>query len=184
MKKFWKRITSPITKIDFSVFWKSFYEVAFMTVIALLPLITNIAIAAIVANEFIEPVKTKIIPGEILSYCLSFIAPSLYLLTKIQGSTYKLPLLHAFSIITLVIYVLTFVLYLITKNNWVKEINLSAPHPIDIYFKLTLIFLAITIIFRIYSIYHTKKSSNWSSLRSQQQEDFNSKFSESLNLNK
>jgi hypothetical protein len=173
------KIQSFFSKIDYSVLGKSFQEVFWMTLIALLPLIINIVIASIGTNSFIEPLKTRIIPGEILSYCLSFLAPSLYLLTKTQGTSYKLPYLHIFSIVTLLIYVLIVVLYLIAKNKWVSEINLST-HQFDLYFKLALIFFTTTIIFRIYSVYHGSSLSLWSSTRNRLQQDFNAKFTESL----
>src|SRR5436309_3136731 len=105
MKRLWNWVARFFTAIDYGVLGKSFQEVMWLTLIALFPLIINITIAGIVANDFIEPIKSKILPGEMLSYCLSFLAPSLYLLTRTQGSGYKLPLLHGFSIITLLLYV-------------------------------------------------------------------------------
>ncbi|MDP2386991.1 MAG: hypothetical protein Q8M29_11505 [Bacteroidota bacterium] len=179
MNRFFKSIALFFTLVDYPALWKSCKEVLFLTFIALLPLLINITIASLAANQIIEPLKTKIIPGEMLSYCLSFIAPSLYLLTKTHGSGYKLPLLHVFSIVTLLLYVLTIVLYLVAKNNWVAEINME-NHGFDLYFKLTLIFLSTSIIFRIYSVYHGKNASNWSANRQRQQLDFNQRFSDSI----
>lgn len=173
------RIKAFFFNIDYSILGQSFKEVFWMTSIALFPLIINIVIYAFVANNLIEPLQTKVIPGEILSYCLSFIAPSLYLLTKLQGSQYKLPFLHGFSIVTLIIYVLTIVLYLVIKNHWVKEIN-SEVHSFDLYFKTTIFFLIITIVFRIYTLYHSKNSINWSENRNKQQQDFNTTFTGSI----
>jgi len=180
MKKIWNGIVRFFTSINRDVLLKSFLEVIWLTLIALFPLIINIIIASIVADNFIDPIKTKILPGEILSYCMSFLAPSLYLLTRTQGSSYKLPLLHGFSIVTLLIYVASIVLYLITKNKWVKEINLE-PHGIDLYFKLTLIFLFMSITLRIYAIYHGRNLSAYAIRREQQQRDFNTEFANSLN---
>lgn len=166
--------------IDYKALGKSCIEVISLTLIALLPLIINIIIASIATNNFIEPLKSKIFPGEILSYCLSFLAPSLYLLIKTQGTGYHLPLIHFFSLTTFIVYISSIVLYLIAKNNWVKSINME-NHQVDLYYTLTLIFLATSIIFRIYSVYHGKNASNWSETRERQQNDFNEGFVKSLN---
>ncbi len=174
-----KSIKLFFTSIDYPALGKSFKEVIFLTLIALLPLIINITIASLNLNDIKEALKTKIIPGEILSYCLSFLAPSLYLLTKTQGTGYRLPLVHFFSLTTLLVYISSVVLYLIAKNKWVESINME-NHQVDLYFKFTLIFLATSIIFRIYSVYHGKNASNWSDTRNRQQKDFNEIFIESL----
>src|ERR1700738_3428409 len=88
------------SNIDGPTLGRSMQEVLWLTSLALLPLMINIVIGWFQVNNFGESLQTKIIPGEILSYCLSFIAPSLYLLTKAQGTSYKLPFLHTFSMIT------------------------------------------------------------------------------------
>lgn len=165
--------------IDYSALRKSIYEVIYLTLIALLPLIINIIIASLSSNDIIQPLKSKIIPGEMLSYCMSFLAPSLYLLTKTHGSGYRLPLLHFFSITTLLVYISSIVLYLIAKNMWVDKINME-KHQVDLYFRLASIFLITSVIFRIYSVYHGKNASNWTDARNNQQTDFNKKFVKSL----
>ena len=175
-----KFIKTFFTSIDYSALGKSIIEVFFLTSISLLPLIINIIIASISANDIIAPLKTSIIPGEILSYCLSFLAPSLYLLIKTHGSGYRLPLIHFFSITTFLVYILSMVLYIIAKNKWVQAINME-NHKVDLYFRLTLIFLATSIILRIYSVYHGKNASIWSDTRNRQQSDFNKNFVVSIN---
>jgi len=72
------------------------------------------------------------------------------------------------------------VLYLIAKNQWVPAINME-NHNGDLYFTFALIFLITSIVFRIYSVYHGKKASNWSETRNRQQNDFNATFVESIN---
>lgn len=172
MKGFFKRI-------DYPTLGKSFQEVLWMTCIALIPLMINITLAALPTKGFIEAFKTKVLPSEILSYCLSFIAPSLYLLTKTNGSSYKLPFLHTFSSVTIIIYLISMVLYLVTKNHWIVDIT-GQNNGLDLYLKLTLYFLGITIAFRIYAVYHGRLSSRWPTIRESQQNDFNARFTESL----
>jgi len=168
-----------ITIIDYTALWKSIKEVLSLTLIALFPLIINIFITSVGANEIKEPLRHVIVPGEMLSYCLSFLAPSLYLLIKTHGSGYRLPFIHFFSFITLGIYILSMFLYLIAKNGWVKAVNME-NHDTDLYFILALLFLLISILFRVYSVYHGINSSKWSELRKSQQSNFNEIFIESL----
>lgn len=180
MKRWIEKVKIFFTSVDYPALSRSFMEVFYLTLIALLPLLINIVIASLAANDIIKPLKTKVIPGEILAYCLSFLAPSLYLLIKTHGLGYKLPLLHFFSIITFIIYVSSVVLYLIAKNKWVHSIDMES-HDIDLYFILTLSFFATAVVFRVYSVYHGKNASNWSETRRRQQNEFNEHFSESLN---
>ena len=164
---------------DWESFWNSCKEVGYLTLLALLPLIINIGLAAISLKSVSCALTTKIIPGEILSYCLGFLAPSMYLLTKTQGSGYKLPFVHLFSGITLLIYVLIMVFYLVAKNKWVDGINMD-QHRIDPYYIMAIIFFFLTLIFRIYSVYHSKEASSYFSDRKNKQAKFNSQFKGSI----
>ena len=159
---------------------KSIKEVITLTAIALFPLIIRIIIEAISLNDILGSLKLSLVPGEMLSYCLSFLAPSLYLLIKTHGSGYRLPFIHFFSLTTLAVYVLSMVLYLIAKNGWVKAINMENQGT-GLYFNLALIFLITSIVYRVYSVYHSINASKWSETRTKQQQDFNQNFVESLN---
>lgn len=169
-----RRITNYFIEINWSALWKSTTEVLWLTLFAFLPLVLNICIYWLSGTSLQKSLETKVIPGEILSYCLSFIAPSIYLLIKIHGTNYRLPMVKVFFFITFLVYILTLLLYLIAKNNWVENINLQR-HTFDPYYKLAVIFLGITILFRIYSTYHGSFS-NWTEERLQQQRNFNTQF--------
>jgi len=172
---------SPFVDINWKSLGNSFAEVLWMTLIAFSPLFINILIAASSTNDLRGAFIDKIIPGEMLSYCMSFLAPSLYLLVKTHGSGYTVPLFKYFSISTYFIYVCTVVLYLAAKNNWVTDVDMQ-HHPFGIFFKLSLTFLAISVLFRIFSIYHGGFS-NWTAERKQQQETFNKSLAERLKTN-
>jgi hypothetical protein len=164
---------------DFDAFMKSIKEVLTLTAIALFPLFIRFIIETISSNSLILSLKLSLVPGEMLAYCLSFLAPSLYLLLKTHGSGYKLPFIHFFSITTFAVYVLSMVLYLIAKNGWVKAINMESQGT-GLYFYFALIFFITSIIYRVYSIYHGINASKWAEMRSKQQQDFNKNFVESL----
>ncbi|PZR18182.1 MAG: hypothetical protein DI539_16810 [Flavobacterium psychrophilum] len=175
MKNWFYQIKEYFTTINFSALFGHMAEVIWLTFFAFIPLIINITIAWIISKDISDAAKSKIIPGEILSYCLSFIAPSMYLFVKTNGTNYKLPLLKIFSIVTFTLYFLIALLLLIVKNKWVEGID-SEKHNFDLYFQLSIGFLIGTILLRIYSTYHGNYS-NWSSTRKQQQEDFNMRIS-------
>jgi hypothetical protein len=180
MIKLWKSVKNFFVNIDYPTLWRSCLEVFWLTLIALSPLFANILLTAIPAADFFHAAKEKIVPGEILSYCLSFLAPSLYLLIKTQGTSYKLPILHVFSITVLITYLSSFAIYLVAKNSWVKEINFQT-HELDIYLGTALIFFIIAIACRIYTTYHQRNMSSWALTRKHQQDEFNETFRQSIN---
>lgn len=171
MNKFWNSFKKFFTAINYSALWDNISEVAWLTGFAFIPLIINIIISSLSTHCFLESIKQKIIPGEILSYCLSFLAPSLYLLVKTHGKNYKLPFLKLFSLTAFATYFLIGILLLIVKNNWVDGID-SKQHSFDLYFQLSIGYLFLTIFLRIYSSYHGSFS-NWSKDRNDDQKDFN-----------
>ena len=111
---------------------------------------------------------------------MSFLAPSMYLLIKMDGKNYKLPFLHFFSLCTFILYTVCLVLNIITKNNFVLKINESLSSE-TIYLKISLFALITTILFRIYAIYHGKKSSDYQEIRNNDQQNFNETFRNAVN---
>ena len=175
MKELWFKLKNYFKEKKVGLLIEHISEVLWLTGIAFLPLILNIVIAAASLDDFPQAVKQKIIPGEMLSYCLSFVAPSLYLLIKTHGQNYKLPYLKLFTFITYSIYLCSVFLVLIAKNKWVPGIDLE-HHEFDLYFKISVSFLIATIILRVYSTYHGSYS-NWSEDREDEQDDFNAEIS-------
>ncbi len=164
--------------IDYLTLGKSTKEVLWLTSFAFFPILFNLAIASI-QQGFVGSMKHNLIPGEILTFCLSFLAPTLYLLVKTHGLGYKLPFLHTISIISIFIYVLSILLYVIAKHGWSKEINME-KHQNDPYLSLSLIFLFISILFRLYSVYHNSCVSTYAANRANQQEEVNSQYSKHI----
>lgn len=161
-------------------FWKSCGEVTLLSAFTFLPLILNIAIATIPAENKAEAFASKIIPGEILAYCLSFIAPLFILLLKTHGNNYKLPFINIIFFFSIGIYALTLVLTLIAKNHLISGIDLKSDHR-DLYFWLAIIFLISTIILRIYTAYHNSGYSDYQKVREKDQNNFNNTFRNSIN---
>lgn len=182
IKNLGESIWKPFATINTKSLGNSCAEVLWMTAIAFCPLVINILIAASSSDDLQQAFIDKIVPGELLSYCMSFLAPSLYLLVKTHGTGYSVPLVKYFSIFTVIIYLCSVVLYLVAKNNWVKDVDMH-HHGFGIFFKLSVTFLVTSVIFRIFSIYHGGFS-NWSSERKQQQEDFNKTFAARLKTSK
>ena len=154
---------------------KSLSEVIWLTIIAFLPLIINIIIKTIEVNSLNDAFKIKVLPIELLTFCMSFLAPSMYLLIKMDGKNYRLPFLHIFSLCTFILYTVCLVLNIITKSNFVLKVNDSLNSE-SIYLKISVIALLTTIIFRVYAIYHGKKSSDYQAVRFNDQQNFNATF--------
>lgn len=169
-----------INYMDYKQLKKSFNEVTWLTTIAFLPLIINVIIKTIEVNSLYEAFKVKVLPIELLTFCMSFLAPSMYLLIKMDGKNYRLPFLHFFSLSTFLLYIICLVLNIITKNNFVLKINESLNSE-SIYLKISVIALLITIVFRIYAIYHGKKSSDYQEIRDNDQQNFNETFRNAVN---
>lgn len=164
---------------DYSLLYKSFREVFWLTFLAFLPILINIIIASIVDNEILIAIKSKIVPGEIIPLCLSFLIPTIYLLTKPNETGYNLPYIQALFFISLLIYVCSVVLYLIAKNNWIEQLNNSGD-GVPLYLTLALFFLFLTAIFRIYTVYHTNNLTYYNNLRKMQQEKVTQNLKDSI----
>ena len=159
---------------------KSVLEIIGLIIVAASPLIINLVLSWINYKSFYTAVKDKIVPGELLSYILSFITPIFFLLFKANSKSYKLPFLAFVIITSVLIYGLSLVLYMAAKNNWVEEINLKA-HNLDAFFLIAIALLSVTFLVRIYVIYHnTNLSINYSEERADSQKDFNSTFKEGI----
>lgn len=166
--------------MDYKQLLKSFNEVIWLSIIAFLPLIINIIIKTIEVNSVSEAFKIKVLPIELLTFCMSFLAPSMYLLIKMDGKNYRLPFLHFFSLCTFILYTVCLVLNIITKNNFVSKVSDSFNSD-TIYLKISLITLLTTILFRVYAIYHGKKSSDYQQIRDNDQQNFNANFRNAVN---
>jgi len=173
-----EKIKRFFTDIEYPVLGKSLLEVIWMTLIAFLPIIISIFDKAIEVESFSDT-YTKIKPGEMLSFALSFIAPALYLMIKTNDSGYKLPALHLFSIITIITYASASFLYIKAKNNSGNNVDMEV-HKMDLYFYLALSFLVSAFLCRIYSVYHGRKSSTYAQTRNNEQDDFTRGFRNNL----
>jgi hypothetical protein len=160
-------------KIDFkSRFWSSTGKVILLLVFTFVPLAANIIIAVIPAEDKILALSQKLIPGELLAYCLSLIAPLFILFLRTHGEGFKIPWLNFVFIISLFVYGLALVLSLIAKNSWISGIDMKPGHR-DFYFWLSIISLAIAIFLRFFSVYHESRFSDYNQTRAQQQSNFN-----------
>ncbi len=169
-----------LPKINFKTrFWKSCGEVLLLLAFTFIPLALNIALATIPATNKIDAITSKVVPGEMLAYCLSFIAPLFILLIKTNGHNYRLPFLSVIMVVSISLYCFTLCLTLIAKNQLVEGIDFKPGHR-DLYFWLSIIFLFSTILLRIYTAYHNAGYSDFQQTRNKQQTDFNKVFRKSI----
>ncbi|WP_288460834.1 hypothetical protein [uncultured Chryseobacterium sp.] len=165
--------------MDKDLIKKSFWEVFWLTIIAFFPLLINVIFQS-VKLDGLKVAAIKIIhPSELLAFCLSFLAPSLAFIKKTHGGSYKLPFLDLFFYSTIFMYIIALLFVFIIKNN-VDEDIISNLNEKKFYLLLTTIFLLVTIFFRIYSTYHTSKSSDFFKTKKEDEEDFVKSFKKSV----
>jgi hypothetical protein len=109
-------------KLNFrSRFWVSSGEILILLAFTFLPLILNMLVALIPAEDKSSAIESKIVPGEMLAYCLSLIAPLFLFLLKTHGKSFGVPALRPMFIIAFVIYLLAIILTLIAKNGSIPD---------------------------------------------------------------
>lgn len=173
MKKFFENIDSQVLK-------ESIIDVIFLTFWAFLPVIITFFINYLSTGYFWDSVKMSILPTELLTYSLSFLVPTMHLiLVKNHGKNYNLPYIYVVSSVGILIYTLNSIIYFSNRNGW-----LSFTNPNNVYWSYLFISLFIILIFRFYSTYHSKNSSNkFHEIREKSQDSFNNKFTQKV-LNK
>jgi hypothetical protein len=169
-----------INLFDYERLLTSCQEVIWLTVFAFGPLILNILIISLSTHDFPTAFRSKIIPGEMISYSFSFIAPLLYLIVKTHGEDYKLPLIKTIFIITLFIYVAITLILIVAKNQLLPDIDFKSEHR-DLFFSLSLIFLGSTILLRLYSIYHNGNFSKHIYSKDKGEKSFTAKIKKRIN---
>ena len=157
-------------------FWDSFFKVSQLLFFVFLPLGANILIAAIDPNQTIF---SKIIPGEILAYCLGLIAPLFLFLIKTHGENFKVPALKTIFIISFLLYLLAFLLMIIAKNELINGIDYKSGHY-DLYFWFSFSFLIVAILLRLFTDYQESRFIDYKQALDKQQQDFNNNFRKSL----
>lgn len=175
----WSSCSRIISSIDVPKLKSSFLEVIFLTIISFLPILASMLITAIELNAISPAIEKNIIPGEMVAFSLSFIAPTLYFFLKTHGHNFKLPFLLFTAIVTYIVYTLTGLLYVIAKNKWIPAINME-PQYGNLYFRLSLIFLAISFVIWIYTLYHEESFTDYNAALRQGQDNFNDNFKKSL----
>jgi len=166
--------------INFKIkFWESLGKVLLLLTFTFLPLVLNIIIAIIPAENKITALTEKIIPGEMLAYCLSFIAPLFIFFLTTHGTSFKLPALKFVFIASFIIYLLALILTLIAKNSLISGIDFKPGHR-DLYFWLALCSLICALLLRLYAAYQDSRFSDYKSESDKQQEKFNKDFKSSL----
>ncbi len=160
-------------------FWVSGGELLILLAFTFLPLVLNIIVASIPAIDKSSAIESRIVPGEMLAYCLSLIAPLFLFLLKTHGKRFGTPALKPMFIIAFGIYLLAIILTLIAKNGLMQGIDLKSGHR-DNYLWISVIALLIAILLRFYTEYQNSRYSDFKSNLDRQQENFNESFSNSI----
>lgn len=161
-------------------FWKSCKKTLMLLFFMFLPLMLNMGIAILSSNDIVKSIMSKIIPGEMLAYCLGLISPLFLLLIKTHGNNFKIPSLQFIFIFGLTTYISALLLTIIAKNRLILGIDNENGHR-DIYFITALISLIFAIGLRLFTEYHDSRYSDYKSNLTNQQNDLNQAFQSRLN---
>lgn len=168
-------------KINFkSRFWNSIGEILALLAFTFLPLGLNLIIALIPAIDKSSAIESKLVPGELLAYCLSLIAPLFLFLLKTHGKSFRVPALKPMFIVAFGIYLLALILTLIAKNGLIQGIDFKSGHQ-DSYLWISLIALLIAILLRLYTEFQNSRFSDYRTTLDRQQQDLNNSFRNSIN---
>lgn len=165
--------------VDFNLLRKSISEVFWLTLFALAPLILSLSYESI-KTSISDAIALKLTSSEVLAYCVSFLAPSIFFIKKTHGKSINLPFLDFYLFLTVLMYGAGLCYVFVLKNNIDPKVvqNVTAN---QMYLWVSLSFLVITITFRIYSIYHSNKPSDFIRSKVEEQKDFNNEFKDTLN---
>lgn len=168
-------------KINFkSRFWNSIGEILALLAFTFLPLGLNLIIALIPAIDKSSAIESKLVPGELLAYCLSLIAPLFLFLLKTHGKSFRVPALKPMFIVAFGIYLLALILTLIAKNGLIQGIDFKSGHQ-DSYLWISLSALLIAIVLRLYTEFQNSRFSDYRTTLDRQQQDLNNSFRNSIN---
>lgn len=159
--------------------WDSTKEVFWLSFIAFLPLLISLIYQFLKLGTFNLAVSKVIHPSEILAFCLSFLAPSIFFFKKSHGKGYKIPFLDFFFFSTFGMYLLAFLFVFIIKN----EVDKQVIENLNSYIVYALIFLVVTVIYRTYSTYHQSNSSDFVKDKKDEEKEFNKTFKEKIHGN-
>ena len=167
-------------KINFKGrFWISSGEILALLAFTFLPLLLNLIIAVIPAIDKSSAIESKMVPGEMLAYCFSLIAPLFLFLLKTHGKSFGVPALKPMFIIAFCIYLLAIILTLIAKNGLIQGIDFKSGHH-DSYLWISLTALTIAILLRFYTEYQNSRYSDYKSNIDKDQQKFNNSFRNSI----
>ena len=159
--------------------WSSTKEVFWLSFITFLPLLISLVYQLVKLGNFNSALSKVVNPSEILAFCLSFLAPSIFFLKKSHGNSYKIPFLDFFFFSTFGMYLLAFIFVFIIKNDVDKQVI----NNLENYVMYSLVFLLITIIYRTYSTYHRSNSSSFVKDKKDDEKKFNEAFKDMIHGN-
>lgn len=160
-------------------FFDSCGKLLLLLIFTFLPLFINIFIAIITADDKGSAFAQKIVPGEMLAYCLSLISPLFLLFLKTHGERFRVPALKFIFMVSFLLYISAFFLTIIAKNNFINGINYK-PGTGDFYFWTSIAFLFCAILLRLYTDFQDSRYSDFKGNLDKSQQEFNYSLKERI----
>ena len=162
-------------------FTKSIKEVVYITIISFLPLFLSILINSVAVDSFIASFHQRVSPLELLAFSLSFMSPViLFIMTRFFGKDQvSIPFGSFFFLCAISLYVLSSYFVITFKNG--SDEHLKGEFSKEAYVKITSFILLMVILFRLYSVYHTKRNTSYVALQKAAKAEQDKKNREFLN---
>jgi|GEM_PF-4298697 len=160
-------------------------KVTILLIFIFLPLLFTIIIAAILnISNPVPSMLSKIVPGEMLAFCLSLIAPLFIMFMDTHGKGDPIPAIKPFFLIAFFLYIVTLFTIVLVKNDVIK-LTPGDNSAYNIYLITSISLLAISIGIRLFADYHEVRirEKGFKMTTEQEQIDFNAKLQESIDKN-
>jgi amino acid permease len=175
----WKWCRQKVQSFFEGRFWSSTEKVFLILVFMFTPLLLNLLVAYVTPSDKTDVISSKIVPGEMLAYCLSLIAPLFFLILKTHGIGFKIPVIKSVFVTAFLLYFAALILTLIAKNELIPGIDFNGGHK-DLYFIVSLTALALAILLRFFTEYHDSRLFDYKASQAQQQRAADDAFRNSI----
>jgi len=179
MVQAWKWCRQKVQAFFEGRFWSSTEKMFLILVFMFIPLFLNLFVAWVAPNDKTDLISSKIVPGEMLAYCLSLIAPLFFLLLKTHGLSFQIPAIKTVFVTAFVLYFVALTLTLIAKNKLIPGIDFDGGHK-DLYYTVSLTALAIAILLRFFTEYQDSRLFDYKASQDRQQRAADDTFRRSI----
>jgi hypothetical protein len=165
--------------MDFTRWWKNSKEFLAICILTFIPLLLNIVFALTQKDGGTDVLYQKVVPAELLAYCVTFISPLFLLFLKTHGKNFQLPAILLIFLAAFIIYVLSLLLIVSSKNE-ARFDNLLKATEKGFLFWLSVSLVIGSILLRYYTVVQSDRFQSFQQQKNQGENDFTADFKRRL----